>query len=106
MLLAHVQPQPQQLLPQFSGRAFGGIGQEDISLFVLVEPGDEFLHAREQKISVVNDAVHVADKGLFSKKLFHLICPFVSCFVGSQAYYTVSGRILEEKTFHRRRNLV
>ena len=66
VLLAHVQAHAHQLLAQLLGGALAGVGEEEKLLVLLIEPGDELLHAGQQLVAAVDHAVHVADEALLA----------------------------------------
>ena len=68
VLLGHVEPHTLKLLVQFARRIAAVVRQEKVLLLFVVQPLDELRHARQHAVAVVDDAVHIADKALFSIK--------------------------------------
>ena len=62
MALIHLQPHAEELLLQLLGGAGAGIGKEQKLLILPVQPVHKPADAGQQAVSVVDDAVHIADK--------------------------------------------
>ena len=69
--LVHIQPHPGQLLLELLGGVLAGVGEEQVIFLLLRQPLDEFPHARQDLVPVVDHAVHVADEALLLSQLFH-----------------------------------
>ena len=78
MALVHLQPHALELLLELLGGAFGGIGEEEEIFIFLVQPIHKFLHPGQKPVSVVDDAVHIADEAFVLPQCFHRILSFVS----------------------------
>ena len=64
MALIHIQSHTRQLLLQLLRRALRRVGQKQEVLVFPVQPVDKFLDSRQQPVSVVDHAVHIADEAL------------------------------------------
>ena len=69
--LVHVQPHPGQLLLELLGGVLAGVREEQEVFLFLRQPVNEFLHAGQNLVSMIDHAVHVADKALLFSQLIH-----------------------------------
>ena len=69
--LVHIHTQAKQFFAQLPGRAFAAVGQKQEQFLFPLEPVDEFRCPGKQPVAVIEDAVHVADEGLFPAKFVH-----------------------------------
>ncbi len=71
MRLVDLKAHARELLLQLEGRVLAGVREEEIALVVLLHPVEKFRHAGQNFVAVIDDTVHIADKALLLKKLFH-----------------------------------
>ena len=69
MLFGNIQPHPRQLLAQLPGGKAAVVGQKQILFSLIMEPPDKLRGPRQDMVSVIDHAVHIANKALFLRKV-------------------------------------
>ena len=70
MLFRHIQAHSGQLLLKLPGGGAAVVGQKQVGLALLLKPVEELRDAGQNLVTVVNDAVHIADKAFFLLKIY------------------------------------
>ena len=66
MFFIDIDSQPVQFVSQFLRRSFGAVGEKQEFFLFPFQPLDKIFGAGNQAIAVIQNTIHIADKGVFS----------------------------------------